>query len=215
LKDYFGLALTHLFLFIRKFGSQLENKGYRFLSENPKYHNYSIGRYSYADPPLTVLNWGEKATLRIGSFCSISSNVTIFLGGEHRVDWVSTFPLNVTFNDYKHFKRVSTTKGDVTIGNDVWIGLGATILSGVTIGDGAVVGAFSVVAKDVAPYAIVAGNPARLIRMRFDQETINNLLKIRWWDWNTQRIKDNIGMLLSDNVKEFINKNYQEKKQEH
>ena len=84
------------------------------------------------------------------------------------------------------------TRGDVIIGNDVWIGYGATILSGVSIGDGAAIGACSLVVKDVPPYAIVAGNPAQVIRYRFDEETIHKLLKIRWWDWPDQRVRENI-----------------------
>lgn len=95
----------------------------------------------------------------------------------------------------------------MVIGNDVWIGVNACVLSGVRIGDGAVVGACSVVTRDVPPYAIVAGNPARLVRKRFDDETIEELLKIKWWDWDIERIKENLPLLLSENVKDFAEKN--------
>ena len=90
------------------------------------------------------------------------------------------------------------------IGNDVWIGMNAMILSGVKIGDGAVVGAGSVVTKDVEPYAVVAGNPAREIRKRFDDQTISELLKANWWDWDIQKIRENVPYLLSNNVKKFL-----------
>ena len=178
------------------------------MRDNPKYSKYSIGRYSFGEP--TVLNWGEKTTLKIGNYCSIATGVTILLGGEHKTDWVTTFPFWIAleeFNKLQIFRQIAGTKGDVVIGNDVWIGTNATILSGVNIGDGAVIGACSVVTKDVPPYSIVAGNPAKEIAQRFDKETIDKLLKIRWWDWDIQRIKDNMSLLLSEKAKEFAEKN--------
>jgi acetyltransferase-like isoleucine patch superfamily enzyme len=165
-----------------------------------------IGRFSYGEP--TVLHWREKATLKIGSFSSIGPGVVILLGGHHRPDLITTFPFNVVFKEFSKILGHPTSKGDVVIGNDVWIGTNALILSGVKIGDGAVVAASSVVTEDVDPYTIVGGNPARLIRKRFDQETIDKLLKIRWWSWDIQRIKENVPLLLSNKVEEFIKKNY-------
>jgi len=182
---------------------------YTFMNKNPRYFEYSIGEFTYGDPE--VKNWNNQATLVIGKFCSISGNVTIFLGGEHRYDWVTTFPFNIFFKEFSYIKGHPATKGNVIIGNDVWIGAHALILSGVKIGDGAVIGARSVVTKDVEPYAIVAGNPARIIGMRFDQETINSLLKIKWWDWDLQRIKNNIPFLLSNELKKFIEENFASK----
>lgn len=166
---------------------------------------YSVGRFSHGEP--TVLRWTEKATLNIGSFCSIAKGVTIIVDGEHNPAMVSTYPFNWVLKEFKNFPGHPSTKGDVVIGNDVWIGANALILSGVHIGDGAVIGACSVVTKDVEPYTIVAGNPAKMIRKRFDEETINKLLKIRWWDWDIQRIKENVPLLLSNKVKEFLEKN--------
>jgi acetyltransferase-like isoleucine patch superfamily enzyme len=176
-----------------------------FMCENPKYANYSVGEFSYGEP--TILSWGEKATLTIGNFCSIAGGVTILLGGEHRPDWVTTFPFNKFFEEFQAITGHPATKGDVIIGNDVWIGMNVLILSGVTIGDGSVVGANSVIARDVAPYSIVAGNPAKPVRKRFDQATIDKLLKIKWWNWDIQRIKENVPLMLSNKVKEFAETN--------
>jgi acetyltransferase-like isoleucine patch superfamily enzyme len=195
----------------RKWYSKCSNSLYPYghTRENPKYAKYSIGRYTYGEP--IILHWGEKSTLQIGDFCSIACGVTILLGGEHKSNWVTTYPFKVALKDFAEFRDFpwhSNTKGGVVIGNDVWIGVNATILSGVTIGDGAIIGACSVVTKDVAPYTIVAGNPAKAIRSRFDQESIVKLLKLKWWTWDIQRIKDNMPLLLSENIKDFIDKNY-------
>ncbi len=216
MKNYFKIAIKWLF-FIPEWLDYKEaiKKRSFLLTENPKYRNYSIGRYSYCWGKLTLHKSTDMATLRIGSFCSIAMNVTIFLDSRHRVDWVTTYPFSDHFTEFKNFTGNLNSKGDVVIGNDVWIGWGVTIMSGVRIGDGAIIGASSVVTKDVEPYAIVAGNPAQLIRKRFDQETIDRLLKIKWWDWKTTRIRENMPLLLSGNVKEFVDKNFNEKMQEH
>jgi len=97
-------------------------------------------------------------------------------------------------------------KGDIIIENDVWIGATATIMSGVKISNGAVVGAGSVVTKDVPPYAIVAGNPAKVVKYRFTEEQIEKLLSIAWWDWEEQKIRDNAMIMWSNNIDDFINK---------
>ena len=97
-----------------------------------------------------------------------------------------------------------SSKGDIVVGSDVWIGRGSTILSGVTIGDGAVVAAGSMVTKDVAPFSIVGGNPARLIRMRFDEHTVEKLLVLRWWDWDDAKIGRHLHLMLSNRIDEFL-----------
>ena len=165
---------------------------------------YTIGDHTYGKP--RVVSWGEGTSLRIGRYCSISTHVIIFLGSEHRADWVSTYPFPSLWKEARWIKGHPSSKGDVNIGNDVTIGYHATILSGVTIGDGAVVGACSVVATDVPSYAIVAGNPARMIRYRFDEETIEGLLKISWWNWPEEKVKENIHLICSDSIAEFMKK---------
>ncbi|WP_198026184.1 CatB-related O-acetyltransferase [Mesorhizobium sp. LNHC209A00] len=165
---------------------------------------FDIGEYSYGVP--TVRWWGEKASLKIGRFCSISDGVEIFLGGNHRSDWITTYP----FSAIAHWPEAESiyghpsTRGDVIIGNDVWIASHAMIHSGVKIGDGAVIGAGSVVRRDVPPYALVAGNPAEAVRLRFSEREIATLLKIRWWDWEEGRIRDTLPLLLSGNISLFF-----------
>ncbi len=180
----------------------------QLLALDPQLKKFSIGRFSYGCPAPNVIEdcYNPQAVLQIGSFCSIAENVTILLGEGHRPDWVTTYPFNILMNDFSGIQGNPVTKGSVIIGNDVWIGRNAFIRDGVTVGDGAVIGAYSVVTKNVEPYTIVAGNPARVIRKRFDQETIDELLRIKWWDWSIEKIKENMPLLLSNNLKEFIEK---------
>lgn len=179
-------------------------KAPRLLSKNRYFSAYEIGEYTFGCPE--VLEWGDKnAGLSIGSFCSIARDVKILLGGEHRYDWISTYSFPDFLdgiNDIKNDHRVS--KGGVTIGNDVWIGYGATILSGVTIGNGAVIGAKAVVAKNVPDYSIVVGNPARVIKQRFDDKTITQLNQIAWWNWSLEKIKKNAHVIMSDNLNDLM-----------
>jgi acetyltransferase-like isoleucine patch superfamily enzyme len=159
-----------------------------------------VGDHTYGVPHVRW--WGEASGLRVGKFCSIARDVTIFLGGNHRTDWITTYPFNVR-RPWRKQTRVAGhpwSRGDVQIGNDVWLGEGCTILSGVTIGDGGVVAARSVVSRDVPPYAIVAGNPARVVRIRFASEEIARLLELRWWDWRCEVIAENIDVLLSPSL---------------
>ncbi len=162
----------------------------------------SIGGHTYGKP--RVISWGEGASLTIGRYCSISTQVVIFLGSEHRTDWVSTYPFPIFWKEARHIAGHPSTRGDVVIGNDVWIGYNVIIISGVSIGDGAAIGAGSVVTKDVPPYAIVAGNPARLVRYRFDERTIQKLLQIQWWNWPDEKVKENIHFICSDSIDGFI-----------
>jgi virginiamycin A acetyltransferase len=186
---------------LRRFRSQPEPEPI-FMSQSGRYSAYQIGEWSYGRPQ--VLPFDDCTKLIIGRFCSIASDVTILLGGEHRTDWVCTYPFNELFDDAREFQGHPHTKGDVKIGNDVWIGYGALILSGVSIGNGAVIAARSVVTKNVAPYSIVAGNPARHIRFRFPEHIINALQEIAWWDWPLKEIKEAWPFLLSTNIDAFV-----------
>lgn len=168
---------------------------------------YEAGDYTYGQPKIG--DFGEGAKLKIGKFCSIADGTVIYIGGNHRVDWVTTYPFPVIHDDWPEAKHITghpATKGDVIIGNDVWIAYGVIILSGVTIGDGAVVGAGSVITRNVEPYSIVAGNPAKFIKKRFDEETIEKLLQTKWWDWPEEKIRENIEILCSNNLDYLMNK---------
>lgn len=116
----------------------------------------SVGDYTYGN--FKLKSWGEGTKLTIGKFCSISEGVTFFLGGNHRLDWNSTYPFSAFLSNYSQIKGYVQSNGDIIVGNDVWIGTDATILSGVVIGDGAVIASHAVVTKDVAPYSIVGGS---------------------------------------------------------
>lgn len=167
-----------------------------------KYPHYVIGNNCYGLP--IVKQSHPQAKLKIGSYCSIASNVQIFLGGGHRTDWISTYPFPAFYESASHIENYCTTKGDVIIGNDVWLCANCIILSGVTIGDGAVVANGAIVTKDVPPYAIVGGNPAKLIRWRFDEPTRNAVQATAWWNWPEQEILSAVDMLCSEHIEEFL-----------
>lgn len=152
----------------------------------------TIGRFTYGVENLTVREWGEGAALVVGAFCSLADKVTIFLGGNHRTDWCTTYPFGTVFQNElggQHLVGHPATKGDVIVGNDVWIGTSATIMSGVEIGDGAIVAANACVTKDVPPYTIVGGNPARVLKERFDPTIVKLLVRLRWWDLPVETIR--------------------------
>lgn len=152
----------------------------------------SVGRFTYGFENLHIRQWGEGATLEIGAFCSLADKITIFLGGNHRTDWITTFPFGHIYQSELGGTGIDghpTTKGDVVIGNDVWIGSGVTIMSGVNIGDGAVIAANACVTNNVACYTMSGGNPAKPIKQRFDDEIVAFLLKLRWWDLPLEDIR--------------------------
>lgn len=162
-----------------------------------------VGKHSYAFSGIHAYSWGEGTKIEIGSFCTIAGNLQVFLGGNHRTDWFTTFPFGHVYqNVFNRFdgKGHPSTNGDVIIDNDVWIGQNVTIMSGVHIGNGAVIACNSHVVKDVEPYTIVGGNPARLIRKRFSDEVIEILQTLKWWEWDDQKINEVTPILCSSNL---------------
>lgn len=166
-----------------------------------------IGKYTYGTEYIRLSFQNSGNVLKIGSFCSIALNCNIFLGGNHRTDWITTYPFgHINHNVFNSFSGEGhpSSKGDVIIGNDVWIGSNVTIMSGVVIGDGAVIACNSHVVKNVEPYTIVGGNPAKLIKYRFDKQIIDKLLKIKWWEWDDEKININAPLLCSSELDTFL-----------
>ena len=146
----------------------------------------------------------NRDKLKIGKFCSIASGAKfLFNSANHTLRSLSTYPFPIFYDEWEHgiwADKAWDNKGDIVIGNDVWIGFEAVILSGVTIGDGAIIGARAVVTKDVPPYTIVGGVPARPIRKRFSDEKIESLLKLKWWDLPPQKVLERIKFIQSGNL---------------
>ena len=167
----------------------------------------SVGKYTYGMHNVTIHFPNKNTKLVLGNFCSIAGNVQIYLGGNHRSDWVTTFPFgHIHKNIFNQFDGTGhpSTKGDVIIGNDVWIGDNVTIMSGVTIGDGAIIAANSHVVKHVEPYSLVGGNPAKHIKYRFTPEQIEKLLEIKWWYWDDKKINEFTPLLCNIDIDAFI-----------
>ena len=167
-----------------------------------------IGKHTYGTQNLNLF-YSDKNIIQIGNFCSIASNITVFLGGNHRHDRVTTFPFgHIHQNIFNNFDGEGhpSSKGNIIIGNDVWIGQNTTIMSGITIGDGSVIANNSHVIKDVDPYSIIGGNPAKFIKYRFTKEQIVKLLEIKWWNWEDEKINRFLPLLCNDNIDDFINK---------
>jgi acetyltransferase-like isoleucine patch superfamily enzyme len=158
--------------------------GYLPLSTPISRHNAQIGRFTVFSPDLFLRTWIPGEMIIIGKYCSIADRVTICTGGHHRTDHASLYAFDSALA-YRGTK-------DTTIGNDVWIGSGAQIMGGAMVGDGSVVASRSVVFSDVAPFAIVAGNPAVLVRYRFSDAIVNRMLRIAWWHWPDEKLFTNI-----------------------
>lgn len=163
---------------------------------------WSIGDYTYGSPDIIEPQVGH---LVVGKFCSIAINVSIILGN-HNYRFATTFPFGVMRKDWNGLPPIDdhVARSETRIGNDVWIGKGATIISGVTVGDGAVVAANAVVTKNVAPYAIVGGNPARQLSFRFDEETVRRLHALKWWDWPRATLEKMLPLMMSTDIEAFI-----------
>ena len=147
----------------------------------------------------------NKDKLIIGKFCSIACGAKfIFTSANHSLQSLSTYPFPIFFEEWglesKDVTQAWDNKGNIVIGNDVWIGYEAVILSGVNIGDGAIIGTRAVVTKDVPPYTIAGGVPAKEIRKRFDEQTVEKLLKVQWWDWPYDQIKSNLPSIMSGQI---------------
>ena len=151
----------------------------------------------------------NKDKLIIGKFCSIACGAKfMFTSGNHKMSSLSTYPFPLFFEEWDLDKNNVTdawdNEGDIIIGNDVWIGYEAVIMQGVKIGDGAIIGTRAVVTKDVPPYTIVGGIPAKEIKKRYPEETIKKLIRIQWWNWNEKTIKKNLQNIMNGNIDEVI-----------
>ena len=187
-----------------------------FLKNIIKNPNILVGDYTYYDDFENVENFeknvkyhfdftGDK--LIIGKFCMIASGVKFIMNGaNHLTSGLSTYPFSIFGNGWENAMENKSfpNKGDLIIGNDVWIGHNATLMAGITVGDGAIIATNSTVVKDVPPYAIVGGNPANVIRHRFSEETISKLLEIKWWDWDIEKITENVQHLTSGDVDKLL-----------
>jgi virginiamycin A acetyltransferase len=195
----------------------LENYGKLcFLKNIIKNPNIIIGDYTYYDDFENVTNFeknvkyhfdfiGDK--LIIGKFCMIASDVKFIMNGaNHLSKSISSYPFAIFGEDWKDAMEGKhyPNKGNTEIGNDVWIGFNSTIMPGVKIGDGAIIATNSTVTKNVAPYTIVGGNPAKEIKKRFSQEQIERLLEIKWWNWEIEKITKNVKNLTSDSFENLI-----------
>lgn len=161
--------------------------------------NLTIGEHTYG----TVARRGDMNNVTIGKFCSIAIGVVVDSGFNHNSEWISTYPFNS--NKGWPVPHNAICKGDINIGNDVWICENVLIMSGVTIGDGAIIGANSIVTKDVAPYSIVAGSPANIIKNRFNAHQFIELINIKWWDWPIEHINNAATFLTSSDIDGLIN----------
>lgn len=166
----------------------------------PLFPQYEIGEHTYGTP--VILGGGPGATLVIGRYCSIADGAKLELVGDHNADRMANYPFeNIDVWSTGRPLELYHRPIEIVIGNDVWLGSECLVLHGFTIGDGAAVGAGAVVARDVRPYAVVGGNPARELYRRFDDEDIEELLRIRWWDWPDEKVRENLDWLNGKRVR--------------
>lgn len=180
--------------------------------------NIIVGDYTYYDDPGHPERFEDHVThhyeflgdrLVIGKFCAIAKGVEFIMNGaNHRMNSVTTYPFNIMANGWEKATPALVDlpfKGDTVVGNDVWIGQNVTVLPGINIGDGAIIAANAVVTRDIPAYHIAGGNPARILRARFDEALIAYLLKLKWWDWPAQKIFDHLDVLCSADLEQIKN----------
>ncbi len=179
-----------------------------FLKNHIQAKNIHIGDYTYFDDRRygpekfedynVLYNYDfSKVKLVIGKFCAIAAETRFIMTGDHKLDAISTYPFPIFGNGWEEAFDIYDlpVKGDIIVGNDVWFGYDSLIKNGVTIGNGAIIATRAVVVKDVPPYAIVAGNPAKVVKMRFDDKTIERLQHISWWDWDISKINQHLKLI--------------------
>lgn len=173
------------------------------------YKNVKItyGKHTYGE--IKVVEWG-RGEINVGKYCSITSEVKAFLGMDHNMNNISTYPFGHRRTELTKLtgiirggRYVSIRETNINIGNDVWIGYGTTLFRGVTIGDGAVIGAYSTITKDVPPYAIVVGS-GRIVRKRFSDKDIDILLKLQWWNWTDEEVASVARLLLTPDIEMLL-----------
>jgi virginiamycin A acetyltransferase len=178
--------------------------------------NIFVGDYTYYDDPKGPENFEKENVLYhydfspeklvIGKFCAIATGAKFIMSSaNHKMDGFSTFPFSIFGHGWDKEMDLSSypNKGDTVLGNDIWIGYESTVLPGITIGDGAIIGSKAVVTKDVPPYAVVGGNPAKIIKMRFSDDIIRELLQIKWWNWSIEKITRNIPHIIGANLEKM------------
>lgn len=188
----------------------------RFIKNTLTRPNIIAGDFSYYDDPDEAVTFESRVThhyefigdkLIIGKFCAIARGTEFIMNGaNHRMGSVTTYPFNIMGGGWEQATPELADlpyKGDTVIGNDVWIGQNATIMPGVTIGDGAIIAANATVTKDVPAYHIAGGNPARILRQRFDDELIALLLELKWWDWSAEKITAHLKELCSSDLEQI------------
>lgn len=179
-----------------------------FLKNFIKTSNIIVGDYTYFDDRRNGPEYFEeynvlynyefsKVKLIIGKFCAIAAETRFIMTGDHKLDAISTYPFPIFQHGWESAFNIFDlpVKGDIVIGNDVWFGYDCLIKGGVKIGDGAIIATRAVVVKDVPAYSIVAGNPAKVVKMRFDEHTIKRLLQIAWWNWDIEKINRHLKLI--------------------
>lgn len=195
-----------------------DDKKLIFLKNFVKSSNIIVGDYTYFDDRRygpekfeeynVLYNYDfSKVKLIIGKFCAIAAETKFIMTGDHKLDGISTFPFPIFQHGWENaFDLLELpVKGDIVVGNDVWFGYDSLIKGGVTIGDGAIIATRAVVVKDVPAFSIVAGNPARVVKMRFDDATIKRLLHIAWWNWEIEKINRNLSIICNLDVNALEN----------